>query len=189
MITHKGTETIDTQRLHLRKLSSEDAEQMYHNWAYDERVTRYLTWEPHASVEASRELLTNWSNLYDFPHYYNWGIEFEGQLIGNISVVRFNEDCEWCDLGYCIGYDWWSRGIVTEAVRAVIAFLFEEVGVHRIKIMHLKDNPASGRVAVKCGMLYEGTDREAFKLRDGKFMDQVNYSILRNEYFQKKIEQ
>ena len=47
MITHKGTQTIHTERLILRKFTVEDAQAMFENWANDERVTRFLTWCPH----------------------------------------------------------------------------------------------------------------------------------------------
>ncbi len=57
MITHKGTQIIHTARLTLRRFTIDDAEAMYSNWASDERVTRYLTWRPHESPAATRQLL------------------------------------------------------------------------------------------------------------------------------------
>ena len=186
MITHKGTRTLHTNRLTLRKFTPEDAQQMYDNWASDERVTRHLTWEPHSSLEDSKKLLENWCILYDFPHYYNWGIELSGELIGNISAVQFNEACESCEIGYCLAYEMWNKGIMSEALQRVVSYFFEEIGVHRITIKHKKENPASGKVAQKCGFAYEGTAREAYKKADGTFADIVSYSLLRQEYEARK---
>jgi len=160
----------------------EDAQAMYDNWASDERVTRFLTWDPHVSPEATRRLLESWSAEYACPSGYNWAIELDGQAIGGISVVRHSENCEYAELGYCLGHAWWNQGIMAEAARAVIGYLFEEVGFHRVCIFHAVKNPASGRVAQKCGLTYEGTHRESFKSRDGEFLDIAEYSILRNEW-------
>ena len=92
MITHKGTQTIHTDRLILRKFTVDDAQAMFENWASDERVTRYLTWCPHESPEATRQLLELWCAAYENPSAYNWVMEYEGTPIGNISVVRLSEN-------------------------------------------------------------------------------------------------
>ena len=73
---------------------------------------------------------------------------------------------------------------MTEAAKAVIRFLFEEVGCHRVVIRHAVKNPASGRVAQKCGLTYEGTHREAFKNSNGDFLDIAEYAILKDEWYQ-----
>ena len=182
MITHKGTQTIQTARLKLRKFIVDDTKAMFENWANDERVTRYLTWHPHQSPEETRQLLALWCAAYEKSEYYNWVIEHEGAPIGNISVVRLSEKCEYAELGYCMGYAYWNKGLMTEAVRAVIDFLFAQVSVNRVGIWHAVKNPASGRVAQKCGLTYEGTKREYFKSTNGEFLDISYCGILRKDY-------
>lgn len=182
MLNHKGTQIIHTDRLTLRRFTPDDAEQMYENWAKDERVTRYLTWPPHKSPELTRALLEGWCREYDKPDYYNWAMEYEGKVIGNISVVRINERSEWAELGYCMGYDYWGKGIMTEAAKAVMDYLFAEVGFNRIGIDHAAKNPASGRVAQKCGLSYEGTRRAYYKSLAGEYLDIVHYGILKNDW-------
>ena len=81
MITHKGTKTIYTARLTLRKFTVDDADAMFKNWASDERVTRYLTWSPHESPEATIQLLELWCAAYENPNAYNWVIEYEEPLL------------------------------------------------------------------------------------------------------------
>lgn len=61
---HLGTVLIETERLILRQFHMEDAEDMYGNWASDDRVTKYLTWPSHASVDASREVIKSWIDQY-----------------------------------------------------------------------------------------------------------------------------
>ena len=102
--------------------------------------------------------------------------------MGGLAGMRLNERHESVELGYCLGYDWWSRGLMSEAVCAVRDFFFAEVGVHRVEICHAPQNPASGRVAQKCGFVREGVLRESQKLPDGAFYDLVVYAMLRREW-------
>lgn len=182
MRNHKGTRSIRTERLLLRPFRADDAQAMYDNWAHDERVTRFLTWTPHESPAVTRQLLENWCAAYAYLNTYNWAIELDGKVIGGISVVRISESSEYAELGYCLGYEYWNRGIMTEAAKAVMDFLFAEVGVNRIEIAHAAQNPGSGKVAQKCGLTLEGIKREYFKTHDGTFLDIVDYGILRREW-------
>lgn len=156
MITHKGTQTIHTERFVLRRFTVDDAQAMFENWANDKRVTKYLTWSPHESPEQTKQLLELWCAAYENPNTYMWAIEYDGTPIGSIRVVRLSEECEYADLGYCMGYAHWNKGFMPEIVKAVIDYLFAEIGVNRIGISHAIKNPASGRVAQKCGLTFEG---------------------------------
>ena len=179
MLTHKGTQTIETPRLILRRAVREDAEPMFRNWASDPEVTKYLTWPPHENVEVTQNLLERWTTEYEKPDYYQWMIVLKeiGEPIGSISVVRQNDRVEEAEIGYCIGSRWWHRGIVPEALTAVIKYLFEEVGMNRVAARHDPNNPNSGRVMRKCGMEYEGTHRMADRNNQG-ICDAAYYAIL-----------
>jgi len=153
-VRHTGTQTIATERLTLRRFTIEDAENMYYNWASDPEVTRYLTWQPHKSVEETAEILQQWEAGYSKNEFYQWAIELNDieQPIGSISVVSLNEDVQSAELGYCIGKSWWHQGYTTEAVEAVIRFLMAEVGAGRVWSQHDVANPNSGEVMKKAGM-------------------------------------
>ena len=71
---------------------------------------------------------------------------------------------------------------MTEAVKKVIDFFFNEIGFNRIYTAHAHTNPASGKVMQKCGMIYEGTMRQALN-KNGGLLDKVNYAILSDDYF------
>lgn len=182
MLNHKGSKNLITKRLVLRKFTVDDYNDMFNNWASDENVTRFLTWAPHESPESTRQMLEGWCKAYENNSAYNWAMEFEGQVIGNISVVSISDKSEYAELGYCMGRKYWNKGLMTEAAQAVIDFLFSEIGVHRVSIAHAVKNPASGRVAQKCGLTYEGTKRECFKSSIGEFLDISYYGILRDEW-------
>ena len=64
MLTHKGTVTLETPRLILRRAEPADAPAMFRNWATDPEVTKYLTWPPHGNIAITRSLLERWSAEY-----------------------------------------------------------------------------------------------------------------------------
>jgi len=70
---------------------------------------------------------------------------------------------------------------LTEALKRVIQYLFEEVGVNRIDSRHDPRNPHSGQVMAKCGMVYEGTHRQSDRNNQG-ICDAAWYAILKEDY-------
>lgn len=180
---HKGTRIIETERLILRPFVPKDAEAMFCNWASDPRVTKFLTWPVHESVEVTRKVLETWVEKNDDPKNYQWAIELKEihEPVGSISAVKIDDRKQYAAIGYCIGYAWWGRGITAEALRAVIAFFFEEVGMNCIGACHDPHNPNSGIVMRKAGMTYEGTWRAGGVNNQG-ICDESWHSILREEY-------
>jgi ribosomal-protein-alanine N-acetyltransferase len=180
---HVGTKTIETDRLILRRVTSEDARAMYRNWASDPEVTKYLTWPAYTAPEDAQGILKIWEKDYEKADFYLWAIVPGdlGEPIGTISVVEMNETAQWLEIGYCIGRNWWNKGYVSEALKAVIAFFFEEVGAGRIQARHDPRNVHSGAVMRKCGMTFEGILRRADRNNQG-ICDAAIYSILREEY-------
>ena len=177
-----GTLRLETGRLILRRFTVKDAEDMYSNWASDPEVTRYLTWPCHASPEATAELLTAWAEKYAEGDYFNWAIESKetGAAIGSISVVKLDETVDSAEIGYCLGRAYWGRGIMPEALRAVMDYMFDEAQINRLAAYHDANNPKSGRVMQKAGMRYEGTLRQAGRNNQG-VCDMVCYAILRSD--------
>jgi ribosomal-protein-alanine N-acetyltransferase len=180
---HQGTRKIETQRLILRPFTPEDAEAMFRNWASDPEVTKYLTWPAHSNVEVSQWVTNDWVSHYGEENFYQWAIVLKelGEPIGSIAAVKIDEDAQWVEIGYCIGRAWWRQGFVSEALKAVMTFFFEQVGVLRIQARHDPRNPNSGAVMAKCGMKYEGTLRQADRNNQG-ICDAAVYGILREEY-------
>lgn len=180
---HCGTQRIETDRLILRRYVIEDADAMYKNWAFDSDVTKFLTWQPHSSVEVSRGIIENWLKEYSDEKYYQWAIVLKdngNEPIGDISVVHMKEDISMVHIGYCLGRAWWRRGIMSEALKAVMDFMFDTVEVNRIESRHDPMNPNSGKVMQKCGMKYEGTLRSADRNNQG-ICDACYYALLRSE--------
>lgn len=183
---HTGTKVLTTDRLILRPFRPEDAPAMYNNWACDPEVTKFLTWPPHSSAEVTASLLTAWVGHYSEPAYYNWAITLKekDEPIGNISVVEIKDNVSEAVIGYCMSRSLWRRGIMPEALSAIMDYLFD-VGFLRIAAAHDVNNPASGRVMEKAGMKYEGCLRQHGRNNQG-IVDIVMRAALRDEYMKEK---
>lgn len=178
-----GTQRLETKRLILRPFVLEDAEAMYRNWASDPEVTTFLTWPAHRSVDISRMVLNDWVSRYGDGGYFQWAMELKetGQAIGSIAVVKLREDTAAADMGYCMGRAYWGKGLMPEALKAVMAYLFDTVGLNRVAACHDANNPKSGRVMEKAGMKLEGVLRQAGKNNQG-LCDEVWHAALRDEW-------
>lgn len=185
---HKGTRRIETKRLILRPFGEGDAEPMFRNWASDPQVTKFLTWPVHGSLEVSKQVVKSWIEGYGDLNNYQWAIEWKeiGEPVGSISAVKTDDRTKSATIGYCIGQNWWGLGITPEALQAVLAFFFDEVGMNCVNACHDFRNPNSGKVMKKCGMVYEGT-RRAVGVNNQGVCDESWYSILRKEYEEKSV--
>lgn len=184
-MTHKGTEIIETERLLLRPFTEDDAAPSFNNWTNDERVTEFLSWSPHGSIEVTQSTFKKWIDSYENDDFYQWAITFkenDEEPIGTISVVDKNEKLNSVNIGYCVGSKWWHQGITSEAFSGIIPFLFDEVKVNRIESQHDPRNPHSGKVMVKCGLTYEGTLRQADWSNKG-IIDASIYSLIAEDYY------
>ena len=177
-----GTQRIETDRLILRRFRLEDAEDMYANWASDPEVTRFLTWPTHSSVDVTKAILSDWIPRYEDGGYFNWAMEYKntGKVIGNISVVKLIESIDAAEMGYCMSRVYWGQGLMPEALRAVMDYLFDVVGLNRVAACHDANNPKSGRVMEKAGMKLEGILRAAGKNNLG-ICDDVWHAMLRSD--------
>ena len=158
--------TLETDRLRLRPFRLDDAEAMFSRWASDDEVTKYLTWPTHTDVEQTRALLARWVAEYEQPERLNFAIELKEEgdrLIGGIDVVRYDEGTP--VIGYNLSRAYWGRGIMTEACRRVLDYLFSQ-GFEAVKIDAIVENAGSNRVIQKCGGELVKTETEHLKLKD-----------------------
>ena len=133
---------LETERLRLRPFREDDAADVY-AYARDSRVGPNAGWPPHGSVRES------------------------GQVIGSVGFVGRCPagDPAWEDeIGYALGYRWWGRGLVPEAVEAVLACGFTRRGLRRVWCGHYGGNWRSARVIGKCGFAYRFSRTEAVPL-------------------------
>lgn len=182
---HLGTKTIETKRLILRRFEMTDAQAMFDNWASDPLVTEFLTWTTHETVDVSKAILKEWIEKYKENNFYQWAITLKENgdaPIGSIAIVQQRDSIEMVHVGYCIGRNWWNKGITSEALKGLVKYFFEEVKVNRIESRHDPRNPNSGKVMLKCGLRLEGTLRQADISNKGTG-DCSMYGMLAEDYF------
>lgn len=181
----KGTIKLETERLLLRKGTLNDARQIYENYGSDPLVSRYVVWDMHTSIKDAEDLMKKWEESYQSKSSYKWVVveKSENIIIGSITAVKIDEINKTVAIGYSYGSKWWNKGYATEALKRVIKFFFEEVGVETIYANHLSKNIASGRVMEKAGMIFEGTLRNRMIDKVTKKPTSLeNYSIIREDY-------
>lgn len=126
-----------------------------------------------------------WISTLERQFYDSEGVRFcielkeTNEVIGSIGLLA-NKRHKRAVLGFWIGVSYWGRGFCTEACRKVIEYGFSDLGYHKILADHFMNNPASGKVMVKCGMKYEGTFRDHY-YKDGEFHTVDSYSIINGE--------
>lgn len=181
---HKGTVTLKTERLILRKFKKSDYKDIF-LWASNPLVNRYVTYPRHQSLKDSKKIARQWAMGAKKKTNYNWAIELDGKVIGNISAVSHDKLWE-AGMGWQIDSPYWNKGIMTEAATVVFDFLFCEVGFHRICAKHETRNPGSGKVMEKLGMKKEGIFPQYYYKKDFGTGDVQQYGILKEDWVAQK---
>jgi [ribosomal protein S5]-alanine N-acetyltransferase len=149
---------LHTERLILRRPREEDAEALFHAYAQDAEVLRYLTWLPHRTVEETRALVRRALEEWEEGRTFRWVVvrRREDRPIG---MVELRPDGHRLELGYVLARRYWNRGYMTEAVQAVVTWALAQPEIHRVWAVVDVDNRASARVLEKAGMQREGVLR------------------------------
>jgi ribosomal-protein-alanine N-acetyltransferase len=156
-----------TDRLTLRLYEEGDAPEMYEAYCHDPEVTKFLTWDPHASVEVTEAFLKSKLQEEKIPGHYDWFICLEGKIIGSIGVVNRYEEGG-VEVGYCLGKAFWGKGYMSEAFHAVLTFLFFRAGFAYALMKADVHNARSRRVIEKQGFLYDHEEEEDLPLKNSR---------------------
>ncbi|HLO15258.1 MAG TPA: GNAT family N-acetyltransferase [Anaerolineales bacterium] len=152
-------ERIETKRLVLRKPRLDDASAIFHGWAQDKEVTRYLTWRPHQRIEQTQEFvrgcLAAWEHETRFPYMIT--LKEAGEVIGMIDPRIEGPKV---GIGYGAARAHWGKGYITEATRTIIEWAFQQPSIYRVYATTDVENVASQRVLEKVGMQCEGVLRK-----------------------------
>lgn len=181
MLNHFGTIELITERLILKKFSRNIAEQMFSNWMNDERVAKYTSWYAHTSVENTLAYV-DYIMSKDEDKSYDWIIEYDKKIIGTINVCYLDERLEILGIAYALSYDYWGKGIISEALKAVIHYLFEKINCRKIIAGCDSQNVGSIKVLEKVGMKQEACLRLQIKRKDGTFGDDLQFGLFRDEF-------
>jgi RimJ/RimL family protein N-acetyltransferase len=119
----------------------------------------------------------------DDPSQLLWVIETSsGRVIGNVGLLQIDPVHGRAWLGVCIGEkDCWSAGYGTEAIRLLLRYAFDNLGLRRIQLITDADNDRGLRCYEKCGFVREALLRE-HRLRHGKPLDMIQMAVLKSEW-------
>ena len=168
---------IETERLILRFMRQEDTHDIFININHDHDVLTYFI-DKYKEKEEEMTLDKTIKFCLDNERYL-FAIEIKDthEVIGMILQCSTpNKIFNSSEVGYAIGKRHWNKGYVTEALKAMIDFLFS-LGVHKVVASHLLGNDASKRVMEKNGMIFEGIKKEEIYYHD-KYHDVAYYYLI-----------
>ena len=146
---------LKTERLTLRPWKETDLEDFY-EYARVDGVGQMAGWVPHRSMEESRDILSRF-----VAGKKVFALEYQGKAIGSLGVEEYKEKnypelatLQGREIGYVLSKDYWGQGLMPEAVRAVIGWLFGEEKLDFVMVGHFDWNNQSRRVIEKCGFQY-----------------------------------
>lgn len=178
-----GTKRIDTEHCVLRRITTNDYQDMYENWVKYEEVCRYFPFNPITDIDIYKEKVHKWATNYESDTYFHWVIEWKenAELIGTINLGNVVESCFMADTSYMLSPQYWGRGIMTEVLQAILNYAFYEIELNRVQAEVFDGNIASEHVLKKCGMLFEGIARQKY-YKNGIYIDTAQYAILRDDF-------
>ena len=151
---------IQTSRLILRPWRQTDLDDFY-EYASVDGVGQMAGWLPHKSKEESQQIL---NHFVEGKHVF--ALEYQGKVIGSLGIDLYNEKdypefaaLQGREIGYVLSKDYWGKGLMPEAVSAVIRYLFEVENLDFLICGHFERNTRSRRVIEKCGFRYIRTVR------------------------------
>ena len=170
---------LKTARLILRRIRNSDAPAIL-AMRSDEQVMNYIDKEPMKDISESIALIQLINDAVDNNSGINWAIAFSDDpdtQIGTIGFWRIIPQHYRAELGYMLQKEHWKKGIMHEAIQAVIAYGFGALKLHSIEAHINPGNQASAGILEKSGFTREAYFREDFYFR-GTFRDTAIYSLL-----------
>ena len=174
--------TLATNRLLLRQLVSGDAESLFAIRSDDE-IMKFLGQEVYESLDETKDVIRQMGERYTRKEALRWCITIQGddRLIGTCTLFHFDEGFHRAETGYELNRAFWGRGIMTEALSAILTFGFNELGLHRVEAVIDIANERSKNLLLKLGFTYEGNLRQRFPFR-GQFEDEHYFGLLKVEW-------
>lgn len=171
-----------THRLVLRSLVPEDVEAVF-ALRSDPVAMHYVPRPLATSLDDAAAHIENILDEQRANKCLQWAITIRGdpKMVGIIGFWRLQKEHDRGELGYMLLPVFWGAGIVTEAIRAVVAHAFANLNFHSIEAVVDPHNPASMKVLEKNGFRREGWFRENF-LWNGEYLDSVVYGLLKHEH-------
>lgn len=172
---------IETNRLILREVAMDDADDMY-TYLSDNDVVKPMGLEPFETVEDAADEIEWYQSIYEKGTGIRWGITLkdEGKVIGSCGFLNRQPKHYRAEIGYELSQAHWGKGIASEVLEAVVKYGFEHFQLERIEALIELTNVPSQKLVEKQGFQREGLLRH-YEFANGKFEDLYMYSILKED--------
>ena len=169
---------LSTQRLLLRQLTIGDEKEI-RVLRSDERILKYLIINKCNSLDEARQFIEKINNGIKANEWIYWAIiqETDKKLIGTFCIWHISEENSRAEIGYALHPDWQGKGIMKEAMDAVLEYGFKEMKLHSIEANVDPDNQPSIKLLEKKGFIKEAHFKENVFF-NGSFLDSAIYSLL-----------
>ncbi|NGX50107.1 MAG: putative ribosomal N-acetyltransferase YdaF [Candidatus Anoxychlamydiales bacterium] len=176
---------LETKRLILRKPLPEDIEDIF-EYAKEEEVAKFTRFKAHKSLQDTKMFLQIVKQQHQNKTALTLLLELKEnkKVIGSISFLNISQENERAEIGFALSKEYWSKGIMTEAIQKLLEFGFKKIKFNRIEAFSNIENFRSSNL-LKTFMQKEGLLKERDKVKD-RFWSFNIYSILRKEYILKK---
>jgi [ribosomal protein S5]-alanine N-acetyltransferase len=173
---------LETERLVLRQLKTEDSKDLFHYFSKDE-VTKYYDLESFVEIGQAEELINTWNNRYQEQNGIRWGITIksEDRVIGTCGFHNWSKEHYKAEIGYELTPEYWRQGIMTEVLKELVQYGFKVLELNRIEAFIDPDNISSKKLLEKVGLHEEGYLKDYFYEKN-KFVDAVIFAILKRGY-------
>lgn len=170
---------LRTERLDLIQLKESDAADL-HKMRADVNIMRYIPRTLSEKVEDALALIRKSYELLEEGNHITWAIKFKGEekLIGTIGYYRIQKENHRGEVGYILHPDFHGKGIMQEALEAVLNYGFNSINFHSIEAVIDPHNIASEKLLLRNNFIKEGYFKEN-TFFEGKYLDSVVYSLLR----------
>lgn len=172
-----------SDRIIIRELTFKDQEDYYY-FGKSPNVGPSAGWKPFPNPEVAGRVL---SSLILGKETYAIALRQSNRLIGTISIYNYGirKYNKVKSLGFSLSEDFWNQGIMTEAVRMVLEYVFTKTDCEVLEVGHHSDNYGSKRVIEHCGFQYDGRLCKYKRLYDGRVIDADFYSMTKEDYERK----
>ncbi len=175
---------LETERLFLRQVGSDDLEEMYEIKSNPMVTHRYCR-EPHASLIQTEKWIQGVVEDYHDRKLLYWKIinREDGKVAGSITLWNLDLESRVAEIGYELHPDFWKKGIMQETMKCILDWSFRTLDLNRIEACPIQGNNSSVNLLEKAGFKLEGTLKERVYFNE-RFLDQYYYAVLKKEWFQ-----
>ena len=182
MTTRKKFPEFETERLCVRQLVDSDTEPWFKNLS-DKEVADLIGMAPLTEVKEAKEFIEYFNSAFEKGRSMGWAIALkeDNSFIGTVSYEKIDHENMLAEIGYDLVKEYWGQGFMTEALKPILTYGFEELKLHRIEAHTAAMNGASRRLLERLGFTKEGQLRECTYI-NGAFRDDVHYGMLKKEW-------